>query len=513
MMTDTDRQSIKATNETLRDLILTECYEKGWDTDLNHIDVSEVTDMSDLFSKPPYKVFTGDISKWDVSNVKNMSNMFAHSEFNSDISTWNTANVTDMHSMFEASKFNKDISNWDVSNVKNMSKMFYFSEFNQDISNWNTKNVSDMSLMFYGSEFNKNISGWDISNNQDTTEMFGHSKYEGDFSKHQALQQDLDNPSTREVTKEDEDNQLTPEQMQQIQAEIISLLFQGDSRPNDVQIETSHEADTDIDTRSSEIPSGAIPDPVIIQANNMRGFQTLTKSKQLFVSAVASIANKVIQKLDHDSQEKIKRNFHENMEKAMADPQHIKVPKEIQEYIDKRFAEIDSCENTVEYDRQRRLLEEQKQALARAENAKEANIQDPIAALATKAILDLNYEKPPSTLKSRLDYQDGHYVDIRSLQAQFEDRGNKLKTVKNDWQTAQDMIEVAKAKNWNSIKLSGTADFKRAAWLAAESQGILTSGYIPTREDRLALKTLIEQRNTNQIEPTVHDKPEPELTL
>jgi hypothetical protein len=63
------QESIIATDETIRNLVLSEISKLGVNADLNHIDVSNVTDMSFVFS---YSDFDGDISKWDVSNVKDV---------------------------------------------------------------------------------------------------------------------------------------------------------------------------------------------------------------------------------------------------------------------------------------------------------------------------------------------------------------------------------------------------------------------------------------------------------
>ena len=88
------------TKEELEQIIKDRISKEGPNCDLNDIDVSQITDMSELFA---YSIFNGDISRWNVSNVKNMSKMFYRS------------------------KFNGDISEWDVSNVKNMAYMFFSS--------------------------------------------------------------------------------------------------------------------------------------------------------------------------------------------------------------------------------------------------------------------------------------------------------------------------------------------------------------------------------------------------
>lgn len=115
------QQRIICTDSNIYDIIHREIKRLGNKADLNHLDVSGVTSMPELFAG---SYFNGDISLWDVSKVKNMA------------------------SMFNSSQFNQDISQWDVSSVKSMDNMFAYSSFNQDISNWQINPKCDCSDMF-----------------------------------------------------------------------------------------------------------------------------------------------------------------------------------------------------------------------------------------------------------------------------------------------------------------------------------------------------------------------------
>ena len=83
--------------------------ERGKDADLNDIDVSNVTDMREMFL---HTDFNQNISSWNVSNVKYMTDMFRDSDFNQDISSWNVCSIISMKSMFFKSPLQKNPPKW-----------------------------------------------------------------------------------------------------------------------------------------------------------------------------------------------------------------------------------------------------------------------------------------------------------------------------------------------------------------------------------------------------------------
>jgi hypothetical protein len=84
----------------------------------------------------------------------------------------------------------------------------------------------------------------------------------------------------------------------------------------------------------------------------------------------------------------------------------------------------------------------------------------------------------------------------------FTESTFRLATETNSPSVARSMVDVAEARNWKSLRVSGNEDFKRMVWLEASVRGVKTLGYEPNPGDLEVLKREREARLVNRIEPS-----------
>ncbi|HRH88442.1 MAG TPA: hypothetical protein PLO41_16475 [Rubrivivax sp.] len=83
----------------------------------------------------------------------------------------------------------------------------------------------------------------------------------------------------------------------------------------------------------------------------------------------------------------------------------------------------------------------------------------------------------------------------------FTESTFRLATDTNSPSVARSMVDVAEARNWQVLRVSGNEDFKRMVWLEASVRGVKTLGYEPNPGDLEVLKREREARQVNRIEP------------
>ena len=83
----------------------------------------------------------------------------------------------------------------------------------------------------------------------------------------------------------------------------------------------------------------------------------------------------------------------------------------------------------------------------------------------------------------------------------FTESTFKLVTDTNSPSVARSMVDLAQARDWRSLRVSGNEDFKRMVWLEAGVRGVKTLGYEPSPTDLELVKREREARAVNRIEP------------
>lgn len=140
-----------------------------------------------------------------------------------------------------------------------------------------------------------------------------------------------------------------------------------------------------------------------------------------------------------------------------------------------------------------------------------------------KALAKIESDAERSALVSRLEtaLKDRYIIknapvsigDVKIGHTEYRFRGDssrvaftestfKLATDTNSPSVARSMVDVAQARNWKGLRVSGSEDFRRLVWLEASVRGVKAIGYEPNPADLDVLRREQRARQTNRIEPT-----------
>lgn len=105
-----------------------------------------------------------------------------------------------------------------------------------------------------------------------------------------------------------------------------------------------------------------------------------------------------------------------------------------------------------------------------------------------------------------------YYADHKQKGEVMRAQDNRISTATNDPKAVSIMLDLAETRGWDRIKLSGSTEFKREAWIQAQAKGIEVDGYKPTQTDRQEAGRRVEATTPTERSaepPTVREAPKP----
>lgn len=156
-----DEEFVSVSSQVEKPTDLSSAFKDCQDRDINvsHLDTSEVTDMSSMFSGCR-NIWQLELSKFNTSKVKWMDYMFYGCEYLSalDLSSFDTSKVESMACMFSNCRNIRvlDLSNFDVSNVDDFTGMLedMTNLYELNLSNWKVREDAGFCDFLAGSKEN-----------------------------------------------------------------------------------------------------------------------------------------------------------------------------------------------------------------------------------------------------------------------------------------------------------------------------------------------------------------------
>jgi len=110
-------------------------------------------------------------------------------------------------------------------------------------------------------------------------------------------------------------------------------------------------------------------------------------------------------------------------------------------------------------------------------------------------------EQPPERVRKRyLRTGNQYFLKDAPYQLAFEDLGPYLVTEHNRPDVVESMVDMASAKSWQRIRVSGHEAFRSEVWLQGTLLGIEVSGYEPKAADLARLADARQARPKNRME-------------
>jgi len=77
-----------------------------------------------------------------------------------------------------------------------------------------------------------------------------------------------------------------------------------------------------------------------------------------------------------------------------------------------------------------------------------------------------------------------YYADYQQKQEVMRAEPKSISTKLDDKQTVSAMLDLAQSRGWDTVRLKGTPDFQREAWVQTQVRGMKAEGYKPTATDQ-----------------------------
>lgn len=129
----------------------------------------------------------------------------------------------------------------------------------------------------------------------------------------------------------------------------------------------------------------------------------------------------------------------------------------------------------------------------------EKNSTEKSAARITESII------PDSIKKKYVVIDNKYYESGRDAKLVFIDNTTHIKAPDREplEHHVRSMVEIAEAREWPSIKVNGTKEFRSSVWLEASLRGIKVEGYTPSSVEKAQLETLLKKQNKTEEENSI----------